>query len=351
MLVAAPSRASNENLRREVAVWSDVPCMLVVDRSVTPIVHFEYAVSDEDAPAMLTADEVADSRRLQFFAFSRQLLEFDRMQYITWADIERAAMVDPQVKPDEIDPEFVLETTSRWGAADWVRITADDMRVPITDEQAAMGLDWDVSAVTPGTWIVKSFTWEPTLNAWSDRWGGVKVIASADEHEAAGPGAVLLLSTSEVEVGEAYVPPGCIDAPDGSTLRLEYGLAQGSLQPEWTIASDDVLVATGPLDVEFVPSEAAIGGVYFRATVTDPDGRTYVAYSPRPITVAQASDSPTGSSGDDSNSSADSDDQSEEDDGPRQGCGCATGRGVTAWSLLAIMACLRRRARGATLRA
>lgn len=318
--------AANASKPRVPVVWADAPCITVVDRSTTPMVHFEYSVPSEET-GMLTTDEVSDSRRHQFFAFAAQRFEAAPPTWITQADIDRAAMVDPMVVPDAIPSDDVLETTSRWSASEWVRITPDDMRVPITNAQAAMGVDWDVSAVAPGTWLVKGYTWEPLRNLWSTRWSAVKVIASPADADAAGPSVILLPEEVQLETGVEHVLPGCIDAPTGSTLTLEYGAVEGSLEPDWQIAQDDVDVTTGPLAITFVPPDELAGGqVLLRATIRDSAGNEYVAYSPKSLPVKQGP-------------------ETHDDGGGGGGCRIAPNRATLGGWLVVLAAALRWRRR------
>lgn len=280
-------RAANANKPRVPVVWAEGPCLQVVDRSAAPIVQLDYGIPSEETGER-TPDEVDDSRTHQFFAFAVQKFEVAPPRWITQADIDRAALVDPMVVPADIDTEDILETTSRWSADEWVRITADDMRVPITFAQAAMGVQWDVSTVAPGTWLVKGYTWEPLVNLWSVRWTAVKVIASAAEADAAGPSVILLPDEAQIETGVEYPVPGCVDAPTGSTLVLEYGVVEGSLEPQWQVAQADVEVTTGALELAFVPPAELAGAlVQLRATITDPAGNRYVAYGPKSLPVMQ----------------------------------------------------------------
>jgi hypothetical protein len=298
--VAAPRTASaaNGSKPRVPVTWSEGACATVVDRSSTPTVHFEYGVAFEDL-GPLTEDEVGDSRTHQFFAFAR--LDYAAVgtaqrlpPWIAEADITRAAMIDPSVVPEQIEPVDVLETTTRFTASDWVRITADDARVPISDAQAAMGVDWDVSEVPPGAYTIWGYTWEPLTNVWSLRPGFVKVIASATEADAAGPAIALLHDSEVVTVGEPYAVAGCADVPAGSTLDLEWGPVEGPVEPAWQPLVDDAPIATGMLALEItLPPEAAGEGfgekrVRLRATVTDPSGNAYVAYSPGAYEVVAA---------------------------------------------------------------
>jgi hypothetical protein len=301
LLAPSPGRAANGNKPRTPVVWSAADCATVVDRSQQPIVHFEYTVPNEETYT-LTPDEVSDSRRHQFFAFRK--LDYTAAAsadglpiWITQDDIDRAAMVDPMVQTaimNGIDPATILDGGTRFDPSDWVRITPDDARVPITFDQAAMGVDWDVSAVEPGGWTIWGYTWEPTRNLWQVREGFVKVIASAAEADAAGPVVALVKETASIAAGQPHTVAGCADVPAGSTLTLEWGAVEGTLEPDWCSVIDEEPIDSGPLALDLVvPSAAAEGSalVKLRATVTDPDGNEYVAYS---FGVYTATPSPDG---------------------------------------------------------
>jgi hypothetical protein len=297
LLAPTSARAANEAHPRTPVVWAAADCATVVDRSKQSIVHFDYTIPNEDAPA--TSDEVSDSRHHQFFAFRRldylAVANDDGLpRWITQADIDRAAEVDSMVRDDimrGIDPAEILDGGTRFDRSDWVRITPDYPRVPITFDQAAMGVDWEVSAVEPGGWTIWGYTWEPTRNKWEVRAGFVKVIAGASEADAAGPAIALLEEDlPTVAAGIPYKLPGCADVPSGSTVTLEWGKIESGVEPEWCTALHHEPIETGMLDLDLVlPSAAAepLEGadpdapvyVKLRATVTDRHGHEYVAYS------------------------------------------------------------------------
>lgn len=285
---AAPGSAlaANANKPRIPVVWSPAPCMQVVDRSTTPTLQLDYLVPEEDLGPR-TPDEVGDSRTHQFFAFARAdfgtVASSDKLtRWITQADVERTALVDPMVIPGEIGPEDVLETTGRFTAADWLRITADDARVPISDAQAAMGVQWDLGGVAPGSYVIWGYTFEPLLNVWSQRPGLVKVIDGAQQADAAGPSIALLVETLQIVAGQAHRVSGCADVPAGTTVTLEWGSVVGAAEPAWQVLLEDEPIESGELTLDFTPPLSAGGEsvVKLRATVTDPQGKQYVAYSP-----------------------------------------------------------------------
>lgn len=286
----APGRgaqAANGNKPRVAVVWSAADCATIVDQSTAPVVHFDYTIASEEDPADRTADEVDDSRTHQFFAFAKQDFAGDPPRWIAHADIIRASMVDPEVVEAEIDPEEILEDTTRFGAADWVRITPDDARVPISFAQAAMGVDWDTTSVAPGTYEIWGYTWEPVLNLWNRRGGFVKVIASAAAADGAGPSIALLADEAQITAGAPYTPPGCADVGPDATVTLQWGESVGTVEPSWQTAIEDEAIDSGALGLAFVPPDEAGGkSIRLRAIVTDGDGRTYTAYAPGVLVVA-----------------------------------------------------------------
>jgi MYXO-CTERM domain-containing protein len=286
LLATHDAHAANGNRPRTPVVWTAGECATIVDQSQSPILSLEYTVAVEEDPDARTEDEVDDSRTHQFFAMAQQ--DIGAMPvWISQADIDRAAQVDPEVVAlGNVDPEEILESGSRFPAGTWVRITPDDARVPITFAQAAMGVDWDTTGVAPGTYVVWGYTWEPLLNLWVHRPGFVKVIASAAEAAAAGPSIALLASEATLEAGSPFTVPGCADVEPGSTVTLEWGEPVGTTIPQWVVAIEDEPIDDGALALAFVPpDEAANKSIRLRATVTDAQGRSYVAYTTKVLAV------------------------------------------------------------------
>ena len=327
--IASVASAANGSKPRVAVTWSEGACATIVDRASTPVLHLEYTVAVDDL-GPLTQDEVDDSRTHQFFAFAR--LDYAAVgtaqrlpPWITRSDIDRAALVDPQVVPTQIVDFDVLESTLRFGAADWLRITADDARTPISAAQAALGVDWQLDAVAPGVYTVWGYTWEPLVNLWAPRPGFVKVIDGPDAADAAGPGVALLLDNATLVPGEPYEVQGCADAPAGSTITLEWGVVEGPVEPAWAPLLVDEPIDSGPLALEVVlPDEAAREGpgltlVRLRATITDPSGKSFVAHSPGSYAVEPLEE--------------DSD----------EGCACASGSDARpSWALGVLLSLLSR---------
>lgn len=279
-LPAAPAHAANGLRPRTPAVFDGVPCLQSVERG-TPL-DIEYSVTFDDTE--LTPDELPDSRKHQFFAFSRTNWNFAFPVWINQSDFDRAeANGDITV---EFGPDDILESSSPWPADTWVRITPDDPRLPITLEQAAMGVTWDTTDVAPGTWLVAAYTWEPENNLWSPRFGAVRVEEPGDP-ESAGPTVFLprqdgLLANR----GEPLAVAGCVQAPEGSTITASWGTIAGGIdEPEWIPFLEDEPVESGELELELVAPAEAGATIKLRVEITDPQGRSYVAYTPTTIAV------------------------------------------------------------------
>ena len=284
-LLLAPSaaRAANGLRPRTPAIFTDVPCLQTVSKG--EVLHIEYSVAFDDTE--LTADELPDSRRQQFLAFSKQRFDFAFPLFVSQADFDRAEANGDITR--EFGPEDVLETSTEWPAATWLRITPDDPRVPITAAQAAMGVDWDTSDVSPGTWLVAGYTWEPENNLWSPRFGAVRVEDPGDP-DAAGPTVFLPRADGLVaDRSEPLVVSGCVQAPAGSTLTAYWGTIEGVDEPEWVPFLEDEPVESGELSLEFLAPAAAGSTVKLRLEITDSAGRGYVAYTPTTIAVVGTS--------------------------------------------------------------
>jgi MYXO-CTERM domain-containing protein len=271
-LVPAVAAASNGTKPRIPVDWSGAPCMTVVDRSVEPVLHLPYAVAQDDVD--LTPDEVEDSRTHQFFGFCRNRDPQTFLpRWITQADIDRAVAVG--AAPDMVDPEDVFETSTEWEGC-WYRINADDDRRPITMAQAAMGVDWDTSAVPAGTYVVEGYTWEPALNIWSMRPGVVKVVDDPDPAQSAP--ALAIENTEEVlNKNEPVTIQGCVSAMDGATITAYWGHAEPDVT--WIPFIEGEPVSGESFALEFLPPEELAGeSAMIRVDVTDPMDRSYTHY-------------------------------------------------------------------------
>jgi hypothetical protein len=288
-LLPAGASAANTAKKRTPVVWDFAPCMTVVDSSLDPVLHLPYTIAKEDPAAgePPPVGEPPGSRTHQFFAYAREHPDFFFLpNWITDVDVAASATLY-LVDPADVDPEDVLESSTIW-AGQWTRITQDTDRRPITFDVAAEGVDWDTSALAPGTYSVQGYTYEPAFNLYSRRPGVIKVVdgGSPDAYGPAAafePGELLLYRNSTV------VLRGCVDAMDGSTLTGEWALLTAQLS--WTPFVEDLEVEDGELALELAVPSALVGASgLVRATVHDPMGREYTTHMTAAITVLDEDD-------------------------------------------------------------
>ncbi|EDM73594.1 hypothetical protein PPSIR1_12408, partial [Plesiocystis pacifica SIR-1] len=155
--------------------------------------------------------------------------------YVSVADLERAITVgeDPALLDD---PEATLETSAEWAGC-WARITPDDARRPITFEAAEAPVVWDLDGLSPGTWMIAGYTWEPPINLWSRAPWVVRVVdqpvAEAD------PASLQVAATFDpipevLNLGDAAPLSGCLDAPPGTTAEFQARRSKFEDSPGWT---------------------------------------------------------------------------------------------------------------------
>ena len=218
------ARAGNGVHPRTPVDWQPAPaCMTVVDRTIDTKLVLTYTIPYEDT--VVTADEVADSRRHQFLAFCRGHSRQEPLPvWLSNADVAVAA-AKSLLDPADVKPEDVFETNAEWQDC-WFRITGDDQRRPITFAEAAKPVVWDTTLLPVGPYVIAGYTWEPAFNIWSERIGVVKVIDDPDPSMS--PPALALTNGEEIKFGnEVLSLVGCLDAMDGSTIAGYWSLTTG----------------------------------------------------------------------------------------------------------------------------
>lgn len=257
-------------------------CGRVVDRSVDPIAHFDYAIPSQDTNT--TPDELPDSRTHQFVALCRQHPVSELIPpWITRDDVERSVMAG-LLEPDSVTYREILDESTIWTDC-FVRITADDERRPITFAQAELGVDWDTSTIAVGVWSLAGYTFEPPLNLWRDRPGFVKILDDRDDPEQDLPAIALLGDEQAVDPGDALHFEACVDVLEPARVELEWASFEPSLvwQPLATITID----ADGPLSIDPpAPIAAANSELLVRARLIDALGREFIAHAPVRVSVA-----------------------------------------------------------------
>ncbi|HET6582206.1 MAG TPA: hypothetical protein VFG69_02140 [Nannocystaceae bacterium] len=292
--LAPASAAAGDGIRpRTVVVWpDDVPCSIAIDRATDPVVHLPYSILAEDPPAgaTITDDEVEDGRRHQFFAFSADIDPRIAMpEWITMADVERAAALD-LVDVATVESDSVLESHPIL-ADTFARIDADDARRPITFAMADAGVDWDTSALAPGPWIVRAYTWDPWPNAWSAARTGVIAVGDDADPGSHAPALAVHASSDVLYRDDVGTIAGCVIAMEGTTVSADWAFF-GDPAGEWLPFAHDEPVDGDAFELAFTPPESLWGQfAVIRVVATDPLARSWTAYVPTRITVL-ASDRP-----------------------------------------------------------
>ena len=286
VMVPAVARAGNGLEPRTPVVWpEDTACLTVVDRVQEVMLHMNYGIPFEDID--VTVDEVADSRRHQFFAFCRDHSREEFLPiWVTWKDVDAAAAKE-LVDPLAVDDEDVLETSTVWKDC-WFRISPDDARRPITFAEAMKGVDWDTSGLPTGAYIVQGYTWEPWVNIYSQRPGVIHVVEGPDL-AAVGPAAAISTKLDYTFAEDPFVVEGCARALPGSTLS-GYWAKTGGDPLEWVPFVEGVPLAGESFLLPFLPPPEASGQtVTLRVDVVDPMQRTFSAYPINLLTILPGS--------------------------------------------------------------
>jgi hypothetical protein len=315
---------------RTPVLWPS-ECAVIVDRSVDPIVHFDYSIPVEDT--QLTPEELPDSRTHQFVALCRDRPLTELLPiWLTRDDLDRSAAAG-LIETSSASSQAILDESPSWTDC-FVRVTADDERRPITFAQAALGVDWDTSEVAVGVWSLAGHTFEPPFNLWRDRPGFVKIVDDRADPGQDLPAIALLGQEQVLEPGVTIELDACVDVLEPATVELEWAEFAPELiwRPLSATAVDD-----GPLRLAFTtPVEAADRELLVRARLVDALARERVAYLPARLAVL-----PCPSSG---CPEVPSDPEpSEPTESPAQGCAATTPASPLAIGLLLLPIVLRRR--------
>jgi hypothetical protein len=301
------ARAGNEAHVRTPVLWPS-ECAVIVDRSVDPVVHFDYSIAAEDTA--LTAEELPDSRTHQFVALCR--------------DRPLSELLPPWLTRDDV------ERSAAAGLIESASASAD----AITFADAALGVDWDTSEVDVGVWSIVGHTFEPPFNLWRDRPGFVKIVDDRADPEQDLPAIALLGDEQVLEPGATVELDACVDVLQPASIELEWAVFAPELT--WLPLTGAAVDGDGPLQLTLtVPIEAAERELLVRARLVDGLGRERVAYLPARLAVL-----PCPSSG-----CVEPPPPSEPEPEPEDhGCACTTpAPGPAAIGLLLLPLALRRR--------
>lgn len=283
------------------ALFEPPRCITVVDKGETAGLHVGYAVSRDDSVLEQGDLELSDALTHQFIAFrGRVSLQSEGVTYADFAlpgddivllplwiaadDLQRAsqaaAVGGVAVEPGATTGAVALEDDADFDGR-WLRITADADRVPITLEQAALGLDWDLTDVPPGVYTINGYIFSPPFNGWSPRPGVVKVVDGDDD-----PPALTLSPVKEflyTYAGRRIT--GCVDAPQGSTLSASVRFDELP-QDGFEIFAEDVPLDADGFELCYFPdSPFASGNARIRLELTTPGGDSMIVISEDTITV------------------------------------------------------------------
>ena len=372
LFVPSLAHATNGNTPRTPALYPPHACMARVDRSVSPLYHFDVTIPFEDVT--LTMDELADSRTFQFFALCHDDHRLQTMpNWIDESDAMRALELGliPELPP----ASDVLAGNPHWAPDDCVQVINAE-RMPISCDATMMGVQWDTTGVPAGNYVIRGYTFAPAVNLWTSRLGVVQV---ADDDTVA----PLVALTSPVYEPKAFQQSGfrilgCMGGPEGTKVTLSWAATSSDMlddESAWTQFAE-LDAAGGEIDELLVPPESAIYlGLLVRGVATAPDGTSWTGFAPGFITIYpgdDASDDPvlppgpdacdvggdtSGGLGDEGSSSSSAGESTsggapQDDGGDAPGCGCvssARARAVDAWALAFVMMLWRRKRRPAAL--
>lgn len=283
-------RAAAHPSAAESPTFLDAPCVVVADKREQAQLDIEYSVMFDDTTIEPGDIPVSDAKTHQFFALTGSIYQvgIDDIYvpftdtvgkgevfplWITHTDVQRSAAAVEMasgVSPTQTDlpPARVLETRADF-AGQWLRITQDDERRPITSTQALLPARWQLADVPAGVYTVAGYVFSPPYNAWAARKGVVKIMDG--EHN---PAAGALSSVNEVVFAyQGRRVQGCVDVPDGTKLDAYYYVEE---KPDlgWVPWVEDKPVQTGEQELCFhLDRTDIVGSIRMRWDLRPPDGQ------------------------------------------------------------------------------
>ncbi|MBX7080948.1 MAG: hypothetical protein K1X88_17245, partial [Nannocystaceae bacterium] len=286
-LAPAGAHAANGTMPRTPALYPPHPCLTLVDRSTATTTHFDVHIPFEDT--QLTEDELPDSRTLRFVALCREPSRLEPLpNWIEADDAMRAldaGIID--ALPDAAD---VLRDSPAWrpghdGASDSCVQLATPQPLAISCAATAAGVDWDVTAVPAGNYVLRGYTFAPPSNLWTARTGVVQV------HDGAPlPVAALVSPVYDAKAFalDGYRVLGCMDGPPGTTVTLQWASTTADdldADASWTSFAE-LDASAHWIDLELALGEDMVYlGLLLRAVARGPDGASWIAHSPGFVTV------------------------------------------------------------------
>jgi MYXO-CTERM domain-containing protein len=290
--VSAAAQASNGTTPRTPPVFEEQACLRVVDRSVDPVFHVDFAIPFEDVD--LTPDEPIGARTFQFFGICRDRHADERLpNWIDQADVDLAldsgALRQAPESGDVLDghPDYDIGHDGAAGSCVQTINAAAD-RIPISCAATAGAVDWDTSGAPAGNYVVHGYTFAPAVNLWTPRLGLVRI--HDGDPAALGPAVALTSPEGDASMFEldGFAVVGCVAGAAGTTVSVQWSKIADDLDDDasWTPICDDVEAADGAFGVTFWPPPAAVNqAIVVRALATDPQGRQWLAHAPGKLLV------------------------------------------------------------------
>jgi hypothetical protein len=278
-------------------------CITVVDKRTTETVPLDYLVGYDDVMEEPDHIPVTDQKTHQFFAFRGQLTGQDPSYHFwpfdptmapqipmpVWINQEDLLACDAKNTP-EIAPQFssmIIGTdtlTDRPELANqWLDVR--QMRVPITERQALLGLPWALASVPVGVYQVVGYIYSPPYNAWEARPGVIKVIDGTRD--------VPAVTVSSIDAmlfeGQGRKISGCVNAQPGTELRAFYRPTDTKDAP-WEMWASQPVDETGKYELCYRSPKAGFAGILqMQIIAVGPDGEQTAAYAPDNLVVVASS--------------------------------------------------------------
>lgn len=299
LAIAATARA--HEAAAEPPLFERVECIERVDTREVDALELAYGVAYDDTALMVGDIDLPDAKTHQFFAFAGTLVADGFAQdfhpfdaegpavqlpaWITVDDVKRAAQASGSVdatgfSASDVPAGAVLDAVPELQGR-YLRITADDARVPITQAQAAKGVRWALAGVPAGVYTLAGYIFSPPYNGWSVRTAKVKIVDS----ELDAPALDVEPVRASLFASQGLRVRGCLDVPEGSELRGDFAIEE---RPEagyvpWLEARP---ARSGDLQLCFHnPRPELTGSLRLRFELRAKDGRRWLYYAPDPITA------------------------------------------------------------------
>lgn len=305
LAMAASAHAHPE--AAESPEWEEADCIQVVDIETTDELLLPYGVPFDDTEYEVGDIRLEDAKTHQFFAFrgalapyllGSQLFPFDSPidetlivpEWLDDDDVVRAADASNEedstfFTTDKVGPQERLEARDDLKPY-WLTITEKSARVPIIAAQAAMGVRWNLSGVTPGVYQVAGYVYSPPYNAWAPRPG---VIVLVDGARPPPPAITVDSIDGFLFSGQGRRVGGCAQAGAGARIETYYRSEDSGNEP-WQRFAADVPIEEGRFELCWTSPDPELSGVVrVRVDVVAADGTRAHGYSPDTMVVVGTS--------------------------------------------------------------